>query len=379
MNENHRIDFATTNFGFGPVAKLVAVARALRRRLPQLTLRLLGSGHVLSFGTTTGAFDHLVELDLDHAPETLAEATEGSSAVVNSLNFAALPLLTANHRRVFQLDSLAWLWPQLPADVDLVERYIVQGFLLDTRRERLRQLPKNRLLVGPLIDPEIDNLRSGTERNPQLAVLSLGGCCNPFVPARDFVPYAVETVRGALQALRPQFSQIEVYTNSDIAEVLRSDPGNADVTIQHSPQRDFLRSLARCGLLLTTPGITSTLECVALQTPIKFLPPNNLSQYRILERYHESGVLSTDVRLSSFDCGVEITRDEPQHSAVPRIGSALAAIKPNSLSIELAQRLEQALDRAPRYELDRIRALAYSVGSGTRDVVDSIVTTCRLS
>lgn len=374
-----RLDFVTTNFGFGPVAKLVAVARAIRSLSPGLHLRLIASDHALAFGRMSGAFDEHVEADLDRSPEQAASATEGARAIVDSLNFDVIPPLAFCQRRVFLLDSLAWLWPHLPAGVEKAFVYGVQGYLLDSRPDRERELPRNSLRLRPILDPEIQRLARDVAREPDLALINLGGCCNPFVPPRDLAQYAVELVRASLRPLRSRFSRIEVHTNANLAAVIQEAVGNGAVTVRHSSHRDFLDSLARCGLLLTTPGITATLEAIALGTPIKFLPPSNYSQYRILEIYHQRRVLSADVRLSAFPWGVEVGPDEQEEEAVRRIGGALAAIRPGEVEPELDGRLEGSLGVSWSSELDRLRGREFTAGNGALDLAQYLVETCGLA
>jgi acyl carrier protein len=372
-----RIDFVTTNFGFGPVAKLVAVARALRRACPTVPLRLLASGHALAFGTMSEVFDECLEVDLDSAPERAVGATDGAAAIVDSLNFDVIPHLTGVGQRLFVVDSLAWLWPRLPGGVQEVAAYAVQGYLLDSRPKRAEELPSNSLRLRPLLDPEIERLAGSRDRD--LALVSLGGCCNPFVPPGDLLSYAMETVRSALAVLRPRFRRIAIYTNGQLAASIRKEVGDEEVTVRQSSHRGFLQSLARCGLLLTTPGITATLECIALGTPLKFLPPNNYSQYRILEIYHRRGVLSADVRFSALSCGVEVQADAAEEEAVRRIGEALAAIRPGELVGELTARLEESLAGAWTAELDRLRLEAYATGNGSLDLAEHVAVACGIA
>ena len=125
-----KIGFLATEFGFGPVSKVVAVAKSVQEIEPSVRLSLLGSGNVLRFAQLSDAFNQCIEFDVDRSKEDARRATEGCDAIVDCLQFDCLKYLSPDGPPVYFLDSLCWLWPSVPSKVDLCRRYFLPLFLL---------------------------------------------------------------------------------------------------------------------------------------------------------------------------------------------------------------------------------------------------------
>jgi nucleoside 2-deoxyribosyltransferase len=288
--EQLRIGFCTTTFGFGPVSKVSAIAEALRALRPLAELTFVGSDIALTYAQATGAFDEIIEIDSDKEPERAVDALSRVDAVVNSLNFAMLA--AGAERPQYFVDSLGWLWPDTPAEAACARIYFVQDYLFTP--ERRSALPANARLVPPIVSPVFRSRRCSWEGETGHALVHLGGCRNPLLPGDAYAEYVKNMVDGFVLALADdridgRIRSATVCGNPELLSRIRAsrDPR---VTISFLPRQAFAGELRRAEMLLTSPGLTSTLEALSLGVPCSFLLPHNFSQYRIDEAYRNAGL-----------------------------------------------------------------------------------------
>jgi hypothetical protein len=283
------IAFLSTAFGFGPVSKAASIARALKDVAPHTRCHFFGAGIDHDFASAAQAFDRLYKIDVDNR-EMLADLVPhlaGYDAVISLMNMDLLPLWRGD-APLYLVDSLAWMWPQLPAGIGNVERYFVQDYLLGDDRLAQWQAQAPVELVAPIessIQAQPLTTR-GSEASSRRLLVNLSGCANPLGRGGLYDAYAQELIVAIATAAGTRFDAIQVCCNARLAERLRPLLGaDGRVRVDHVPHHDFLDLLVGSTLVLTTPGITTTLEALALGTPLRFLLPHNYSQALISERY----------------------------------------------------------------------------------------------
>lgn len=285
-----RVGFCSTTFGFGPVSKVTAVAEAVRQIRPRAHLVFAGSDLSLHYARSVDVFDELIDIDTDRDSAQAAQALAEVDAIVNSLNFEMLAAETSAPQHF--VDSLAWLWPAVPAAIAQASTYFVQDYLLPPRRRG--ELPPHAHIVPPVVSPAFESRRSWWEVRPGHALVHLGGCRNPFLPADAYAGYVRNMVEGFTLALQDErlaghVESATVCGNPSLLEAV-GQPSDPRVQLQFLPRREFARELRRAELLLTSPGLTSTLESISLGVPCRFVLPHNFSQYRIDETYRTAGL-----------------------------------------------------------------------------------------
>ena len=371
-----QFDFIAREFGFGPVSKAVAVARSIRKLSPGIILRLLGNGHVLSFGRMAQAFDELIECDLESDPAAAAALTKNAEAVLTSLDFAVVPSLAAQRTATYLIDSLGWLWQSTPPEVAFCRRYYVQGYLLNNNVGIQNSLPKNASVVAPIIDHDLYSMR-GIERDTQFALISFAGCCNPFVSEAAFAVYVRETTSAIVDAIGDRYQRIAIYANEKIASFIRTLPEAKNARVAQAEHRRFLSDAARCGVIYTTPGLTTTLECLALGTPLKFLPPNNFSQVRILDIYAAQGALSYSPTFSNAYSAPALHADQDESVAVKYIGEILNNLDGARFRNRLSELFHVDLESARlRKEIEALTALPHATGFSAKKIAEEVLYDC---
>ena len=99
-----------------------------------------------------------------------------------------------------------------------------------------------------------------------------------------------------------------------------------DVGVEHFGHEEFLKLLAEARLVLTSPGLTTTLECEALGTPVRFLLPQNYSQALMVERSLREGASDRCLALSTFGRRYVVESGMPEASGVDLVGQHLQQI-----------------------------------------------------
>ncbi|MCH7888526.1 MAG: hypothetical protein IIA00_04525 [Proteobacteria bacterium] len=201
----------------------------------------------------------------------------------------------------FFLDSLAWMWPSIPDTVALARTYFVQDYLLAANTSDAA-FPGNSVLVPPILSPAIGPPRAQWESQSGYLLVNLAGCRNPILPPRYYESYVTKMLAGLATALRlidkqglRPISRVVVCGNGELLEAARSVDWTGlsfPVERRFIPRRQFLLELRRCEFLLTSPGLTATLEALALNVPLRFLLPQNYSQFRIVNHYRSLGLNS---------------------------------------------------------------------------------------
>jgi hypothetical protein len=277
--------FVATSFGFGPVSKAVSIALELKCQAPHIDSHFFGAGISLDYARKSGAFDLLINVDVDNNEQLvgLVPTLTSYHAVFSVLNLNILPLWKRTLPPLYFVDSLAWMWPSPPVGIQNVTTYFVQDYLLSP--ERIRDwsgvCP---LVLTPPIEPKLPNLKAPSEKISQLLV-NFSGCANPFVHAGLYEDYASTLSSAILVEANQRFEQIVFCCNEQLAEYLRGKFGDGKAQFGHLSHEDFLQALVSSEMVLSVPGITSTLEALALDVPLRFLLPQNDSQSLISERY----------------------------------------------------------------------------------------------
>ena len=220
-------------------------------------------------------------------------------------------------------------------------------------------------VVAPIVAP-IATVRSV----PRVDLLiHLGGCASPTATAEDHYRYAAFITRAIVSAELPVLGRTLLLAGESCAERLRGEFPGCGIEFDSLPHEDALGALANSGFVLTSPGVTATLECFRLGVATFFLPPQNYSQWLALgalrdaclapEAFHWADVVSPP----SF-------RDMPEDRRTPAV---LHTIRCLSAQMVIQQDLERRLRRMLRRSRTDLAAMQHeafvSLGSnGTAQI-----------
>jgi hypothetical protein len=276
-----------TSFGFGPVSKAVSIALEIKAQAPELETHYFGSGISYDYAQKSKAFDTLINVDVDRRDTLVALLPQLNSygAVFSVLNLDILTVWRSDLPPLYFVDSLAWMWSSLPAGIANVTTYFVQDYLVPPERIQEWAAACPLVLVAPIESASNTRLDVPPERRNQL-LINFSGCSNPFAPPDLYEKYALVLASSIMAAAGQRFEGLIFCCNEKLADHLRKNLGAAPfVQVGHYAHEEFLRLLVSSALVLSAPGISSTLEALATQTPIGFLLPQNDSQALMSERY----------------------------------------------------------------------------------------------
>lgn len=274
-------------FGYGPLGKALHVARAVRQLVGRDRLRLeLICGASFHAPVEEGLFDSIQTSLAQSAPADLT---------LTIMNSAGVGACKRRGERVFVLDSLAWLWDApLPGGI-LSERYYYQSIpALPVPQRNLEGLRDARPVpaIADKIPTSTESKRQGVYR-PDSVLLSLSGLTNPVSKTRPFVITAyLQVVLGncaeRIKSGELDASMFAIYGNpSALREHL---PPALAPAVRSGRQIDFLSDALRNEGLVTAPGLTTILECLANGIPLALLPPQNYSQVKIFHAFTAAGI-----------------------------------------------------------------------------------------
>ncbi len=309
--------FVSSSFGFGPVSKAATIAGEIKRRSPQLETHFFGSGIALQFAEQAKVFDKLIEADVDEKSslEKLLPELRRYKIVFSVLNLPLLPLWRNGFGKLYFVDSLAWMWKQPPEGVENAEIYFVQDYLVSPERVEKWKPLCNLMLIPPIgirakflhpVSKSGDKIKEATghenaEKRANCLLVNFSGCSNPFVDAAVYETYVQTLLPIIVEEAENEFEDIQVCVNRDLAEILKRRHVHQHLTIGQLPHREFLTKLADSRFLLTVPGITTTLEAIASNTPFGFLLPQNDSQAMMSEIYRRQADENLTMAFSRFD------------------------------------------------------------------------------
>jgi hypothetical protein len=348
--------------GYGPAAKLVVLARALRARGWEPVF--LGSGIARELAARSDVFAEVINADED------ATAVRGrlraAKVLLSVMDRSVAAVAREDGRPYCVVDSLLWMRDRVPEVFLAAHRYWVQDF--PGVRARLPEIRPTPTVVGPIVPA----MRPVEAADGAELVVNLGGMESPDGPPDHAIRYAEFVVDGLLLSRLPARlgGRAVVLGGRRIIEHLRRRHGEAALAFESVAHGESVARLARAAVVLTAPGLTTTLECFQLAVPTFFLPPENYSQWWSLHllRAHElaPGSFHWQDRLPESP----IVERMPEATRGPKLRAAIdRVIGDESARVAYADYLE-AIPAADRARLAaRQRAFFESLGpDGTETV-----------
>lgn len=359
---------AAMPFGYGPAAKLLTIARALKARGIRLTLT--GRGIALELASRTpGLFDEVLPAE---APPAVRQAAVRSAAAVLSVMDRELAQETVGTAvPLYVVDSLLWMRDAVPSAFQGAYRYWAQDFL--GLRELQAGYQPTPSIVGPIVSPDLGS-RAET---PSRLLINLGGCESPEGADPSIEAYADFVVRGFLQsALAERFvGRTMIMAGSRRIATLRACHRSDGIEFVSLPHEAALEELGRASLVLTSPGLTMTLESFQRGSPTFFLPPQNYSQWCALRLLRGAGLAPHALHWEDLSSSLRLGDRMPEPQRNPIVRAAIASFaRDDEARARFADCLGE-LDRSDHAALvDEQRKFFASLGPiGTLTIADEIV------
>jgi len=361
------------NFAFGPIGKLLDVAKLLKDRNHKLTFAGYGTSYQLA---KNFPFDTLLEIDTDNPKnkKSLQKIISKGDILVSSMDIPSIEAAKNVGIPTVWLDSLFWFWTSIPKILFNVNVYIKERSLDDTINERkYGHKIKNLYTVGPIL-PKIEKAKKIKQ-----AIISFGGG-EAFYWYKEGVNTNFPTMMTKIlldYVDWSEFDKVILATNerilSNLSQKFPNSPFKFTTCGSH---RKFLKELARSEVALITPGLITSQSAFNFETPSIFLPPSNNSQYLQIDEFRKLGLAIASVHLDNFLPRLELRGKDP-HKTIKEVLNQLRQI---DKSTEQKQNIGKAIQElvSTRHQWSRKstnvgREFLDSLGgNGIEDVVDKI-------
>lgn len=274
MNKPNTVIFISNPFGFGPTGKTVALMEELAKQW---------NGQII-YSASSMCQETIPQHLKDHIlVETINERDENSlkslfykypkAFVVCTLNKLAIKTAKEMGLVAIFVDSLGWLWKEIPAEYLSADTYYcfnifgMKGKI--PNKKNIKVIPP---ILGILPKPNL--------KKDNFTLIHIGGFKNPF---QDELSYDYLNLLLEVLFQNDLSKKIIVTGGSEAIGYMKSNFKGADIQFETFERDEFLKHLNNASHFITTSGLTATLEAFALKTPTSFIPPTNLSQWKILK------------------------------------------------------------------------------------------------
>jgi hypothetical protein len=327
-------------FGYGPVSKLLAIVQ--RTRAAGAGAVFIGSGIAYQLASRSDLFDDVVEADPRDRIASNLLATADHVVCVMDPDFARAALQCSGPLHV--VDSLFWMWHQIPEPYLKAKQYWVQNFYgVEHRAANLRQRPH---IVGPIL---LNKAPSVAGRGAGLLV-NLGGCESPFGSMYQNSPY----INFVIQALSKS-ALADVYRDRTLLiagqgciDSLGSRLVGLGIKAESLSLEDAEAAFEQADLILTAPGLTATLQAFRSGIPTFFLPPQNYSQWLILSLLRQHGLAPRSFHWNDMLKDDPVRAFMPESIAIPCVTNATNKLAAEGTAVNV---LTEHLSSIPSLDL----------------------------
>jgi hypothetical protein len=304
-------------------------------------------------------FEEVVEASA--AAASVRSLVAASSGIVSIMDRNAARLAREGAKALYVVDSLLWMRDRIPEMFLTARRYWAQRFF--GRPFGSQDLPV--VPVGPIVPA----LQPGPPLRRAELVVHLGGCESPAAASEDHHRYARFVTRALVSSGVPREASALVLAGATCAARLGAEFAGWGVAFASLSHPEALNTLSNAAVVLTSPGVTATLECFQAGVATSFLPPQNYSQWLALEALRSAGLAEGAFHWADVSGPLPFA-SMPEERRTPLVLETIARLSvEDSVSDELARSL-RAATRLPRVELQERQHAAFATlgGNGSMEI-----------
>ncbi len=361
----HRLLFAAYPMGYGPAAK--AIVLATRCRDAGVESVFVGRGVAYELvARSNGVFAEVVDATADaRAAPTLAREAR---IIVSLMDRDTARLAAEMSRPLHVVDSLLWMRDRVPDAFLGARRYWAQRFRDDKSPDQHLVRPT---FVGPILGAAPTPPPAGTD-----LVVNLGGFEADGSSTRDR-RYAELLLRAMEVSDLPGAypGRVRILASARIAAALRPSATELGIETASLPHREAVEELGKARVIVTAPGLTTTMEAFQVGRPTFFLPPRNFSQWCALKTLRASRVAPHALHWEDLDERFRLEDQMPERVRNPRVHAAIGEL---TATPEAQQALSQLFTVAADGDHSALAAdqqafLRSLGGDGAQAVADNLV------
>ena len=285
-NKKRTIIVISNPFGFGPTGKALAIMHQLQTSLSTTVEVVYATGDKCHEPLSERLRNKIkIEKINERDPNEISRilGKYNKPLVIVCLNRVAINTAKDLGVDAFFVDSLTWLWKEIPKDYLRADIYYAYDIF--DAKEKVEGVENAKLIppaLGKLPKPQINK--------KDLILIHIGGFTNPLIPgfSREYLIMLANAINNFVD--KKKSTKIIVTGGTEPLVFLKSYIKKGDnVLINTLPREKFLSILNKSSLFVTTSGLMATLEAFALKTFTVFLPPINLSQWKQLNLFAKTG------------------------------------------------------------------------------------------
>jgi len=323
-----RLIGVASSFGYGPVSKLLAVAKPLKTL--GYDLCFVGRGPALELAQHF-PFDRVLAWQDAGDRRDIERELEKAEGIVNVMEPRFGDLARPPSLPHFYIDSLFWMWSRLDPRTAHADIYFIQNFVgVQAQVDRWRAEMRNPQIVGPVVDISGSPPAPPARARPPALVINFGGLASGSMRQGQELAYPGILLRLLLPILNRVAGRYEKITFTGNRKVMayldQQFPQRApNIYFTHLSHKAFLTLLRSARCLLTSPGLTTTYEAFLLNVPVRFLPPQNYSQTLMLDHYRQAGLSDYALHWKDIYAGYDVGRGSEVSTAVRTILATIEA------------------------------------------------------
>lgn len=283
--------FIANPFGFGPSAKTIIMIEELRRVWNGTIV--YGASKMCRELLPAALLSKIVLHDLDERNDKelkILFKRYKNPLIVVSMNRIAIKTAKSMGLTSIFIDSLAWLWKDIPKEYLLADTYYYFDiFDINRRINKATNIKAISPILGGLSKPKL-------KKNKKILV-HIGGFETPFIKelSKSYLLLLSEVLNA-----QDLDTEILVAGGSRALRYLKQFVRRPNVTIATLERNVFLDLLNSVSRFVTTPGLTSSFEAFALSTPTSFILPSNLSQWHQLQHFENRGLATNKLKWEDY-------------------------------------------------------------------------------
>ncbi|WP_448698230.1 hypothetical protein ACFGVR_15535 [Mucilaginibacter sp. AW1-3] len=315
--------FLAEPFGFGPISSSIAIVRQVKLLKPEIKCFFLGSGTSYQLATKSNVFDEVGFCEL-LSEQSLAECygqIDPTNCIIIANTYPnGIRLAKQIGFKAIFVDTLFWMWKELPIHLSDVEKYYIEDFYCtDIALDRFCVSDKF-ILMPPLIDIGVE---ARQVPHPFL-LISFGGIDSNLYDFPIFYQKLIATV-SANEKLK-NYNIMICGGGKKFRENEFKVYETSRVVIKCLEPYEYISYLKAADIVVASAGLHSFYENYFLRKNVMFLPPQSYSQYLQLKYIMENfeGVSATNFEQLGIKHSLrENMPDEERISEVKRINKLM--------------------------------------------------------
>ena len=296
-------------FGYGPTGNAIPILESLFKKTKDIDIIFAGSGLCMEIASGLPVKRVLLDERDEEQIEVFLKSLD-NPFVIGSQNRFCIKVAKRLGIPCSFVDILAWFWKEIPQDHLLADEIFWINFPSIENK-----IPKNQNNIH-VVSGIINTLEHSTKEAGRL-MIHIGGAKYPY--SNDVPSAYLNLMAKGLNEAGEGLDSIIFASGMDAISYLKQSVFNKKALLISLPKDKFIQELGRSEHVMTTAGVSSTLESFSLDIPTSFLLPLNLSQVALADILSERGCFDSCLKWEDYVDVDKDLRDMTEKDAISEI------------------------------------------------------------